>query len=93
MLTYSELEREELEYEGNAQFDSISERFAGEDGSAAFNRSEYQSYLDEQAWLHGNGGIQAGPEEIANADILYGNSPAGIAAAKKYFDDNPDVPF
>ncbi len=54
MLTYSELEAEEREYEDNARFDEISERFAGEDGSPAFQRSEYASYLAEQAWMEKN---------------------------------------
>ncbi len=47
MLTYSQIEAEELESEGNAQFDDHNERFANEDGSAAFRRSEYESDMAE----------------------------------------------
>ncbi len=111
MLTYSELEAEELEYEDNAQFDYLRERFAGEDGSAEFRRSEYESdmaesnreYEETLAWVRETGhpawkkpgynGVLPGPEQIATHDILFAQSAAGIARAKKYFADNPNVPF
>ena len=60
MLTYSQVEAEELEAEGNAQFDDVSERYRNEDGGPAFQRSEYESYLAELAYEDAEAARSAG---------------------------------
>ncbi len=104
MKTYTELEVEERDAELNAAYDDVNERFAGEDGSAEFNRREYASYLADMeeavratgqpSWKQkGYRGVMPSPDQQATHDILFGQCAAGIAKAKKFFADNPDVPF